>query len=92
VKQQGQQKACLQKLFAQRLKPQSRFPGYGQRLYVPNETTSCSTMMLHVRITTKNAWTWIQDHDKSANGMKAWLALVQHYDGTCELNKRWQMC
>jgi hypothetical protein len=35
-----------------------------------------------------NAWTWIQDHDKSANGMKAWLALVQHYDGTCELNKR----
>jgi len=35
-----------------------------------------------------DAWTWIQDYDKSANGRKAWLALVGHYDGTGELNKR----
>ena len=35
-----------------------------------------------------DAWTWIQDFDKSANGRKAWLALVGHYDGTGELNKR----
>jgi hypothetical protein len=36
-----------------------------------------------------DTWTWIQDHDKSSNGRKAWLALVGHsYDGTGELNKR----
>ena len=35
-----------------------------------------------------DAWTWIQDHDKSSNGRKAWLTLVGHYDGTGELNKR----
>jgi hypothetical protein len=35
-----------------------------------------------------DVWTWIQDHDKSLNGRKAWLALVGHYDGTGELNKR----
>ncbi len=35
-----------------------------------------------------DAWTWIQDHDRTANGRKAWKALVRHYDGTGELNKR----
>ena len=35
-----------------------------------------------------DAWTWIQDHDKTSNGRKAWLALIAHYDGTGELNKR----
>jgi hypothetical protein len=35
-----------------------------------------------------DAWTWIQDHDKSANGRGAWMSLIGHYDGTGELNKR----
>jgi hypothetical protein len=35
-----------------------------------------------------NAWTWIQSFDCTANGRKGWLALVAHYDGTGELNKR----
>ena len=35
-----------------------------------------------------DAWTWIQDHDLSANGCKAWQALITHYDGVGELNKR----
>lgn len=35
-----------------------------------------------------DAWTWIQDNDAVSNGRKAWLALVAHYDGSGELNKR----
>lgn len=35
-----------------------------------------------------DAWTWIQSYDRTANGRNAWLALVAHYDGTGELNKR----
>lgn len=35
-----------------------------------------------------DAWTWIQDHDRTANGRKAWQALVKHYDRTGELNKQ----
>jgi hypothetical protein len=34
-----------------------------------------------------NVWTWFQSFDFTANGRKAWLALVAHYDGTGELNK-----
>lgn len=34
-----------------------------------------------------DAWTWIQDHDRTSNGRKAWHSLVTHYDGTGELNK-----
>jgi hypothetical protein len=39
-------------------------------------------------IKTDASWMWIQDHDKSSNSWKAWLALVSHYDGTGELNNR----
>jgi hypothetical protein len=35
-----------------------------------------------------DAWTWIQSFDRASEGRKAWLALVAHYDGTGELNKR----
>jgi len=35
-----------------------------------------------------DAWTWIQSFDRAADGRKAWLALVGHYNGTGELNKR----
>ena len=35
-----------------------------------------------------DAWTWIQDHDKSANGSRAWMSLIGHYNGTGDLNKR----
>jgi hypothetical protein len=35
-----------------------------------------------------DAWTWIQSFDRTAHGRKEWLALVAHYDGTGELNKR----
>ena len=35
-----------------------------------------------------DAWTWIQTFDRTANGRKAWLALVAHFDGMGELNKR----
>ena len=35
-----------------------------------------------------DAWTWIQEHGMSANGRKAWRALVTHYDhGVGELYK-----
>lgn len=44
--------------------------------------------MLKAACVKSDAWTWIQDHDKSANGRKAWHALIAHYDGTGELNKR----
>ena len=35
-----------------------------------------------------DAWTWIQSFDRAADGRKAWLSLVGHYDGTGELSKR----
>ena len=35
-----------------------------------------------------DAWTWIQNFDCTADGRKGWLALVGHYNGTGELNKR----
>ena len=44
--------------------------------------------MLKAACIKSDAWTWIQDYDRTANGRKAWLALVAHYDGTGELNKR----
>jgi hypothetical protein len=37
-----------------------------------------------------NAWAWIQKNDPFADGRKAWLALVAHYDGFGDLNKRVQ--
>jgi hypothetical protein len=37
-----------------------------------------------------DAWAWIQKNDPSADGRKAWLALIAHYDGYGELNKRVQ--
>ena len=33
-----------------------------------------------------DAWTWVRSFDRTANGRKAWLALVAHYDGTGEVN------
>lgn len=44
--------------------------------------------MLKASCVKTDAWTWIQDHDKSSNGRKAWQTLVGHYDGVGELNKR----
>jgi hypothetical protein len=44
--------------------------------------------MLKAACVKSDAWTWIQDYDKYANGRKAWQALIGHYDGTGELNKR----
>jgi hypothetical protein len=35
-----------------------------------------------------DAWTWIQSFERTANGRKAWLVLVAHYDGMGEFNKR----
>ena len=35
-----------------------------------------------------DAWAWIRLYDRAADGRKAWLALVQHYDGSGELSKR----
>ncbi len=43
--------------------------------------------MLKAACVKSDAWTWIQDYDKNANGRKAWQALIAHYDGTGELNK-----
>ena len=37
-----------------------------------------------------DTWAWIQKNDPSADGRKAWLALVAHYDGCGELNKHVQ--
>jgi hypothetical protein len=37
-----------------------------------------------------DAWAWIQRNAPSADGRKAWLALVVHYDGYGKLNKRVQ--
>jgi hypothetical protein len=44
--------------------------------------------MLKAACVKSDAWTWIQDYDKNANSCKAWQALIAHYDGTDELNKR----
>jgi hypothetical protein len=44
--------------------------------------------MLKASCVKSDAWAWIQDHDKSADGRKAWRSLVSHYDGTGELSKR----
>jgi len=44
--------------------------------------------MLKAACVKSDAWTWIQDHDRSGDGRAAWFALVNHYDGTGELNKR----
>ena len=45
--------------------------------------------MLKAASIKSDAWTWIQDHDKTSNGRKAWQSLVtNHYDGTGELSKR----
>ena len=44
--------------------------------------------MLKAACIKSNAWTWIQDCDRTANGRKAWLALVEHYNGSGKLNKR----
>jgi hypothetical protein len=44
--------------------------------------------MLKAACVKSDAWTWIQDYDKNANGRKAWQALIAHYDGTGELKKR----
>ena len=44
--------------------------------------------MLKAACVKSDAWTWIQDQDRSANGRAAWNALVSHYDGSGELNKR----
>ena len=46
--------------------------------------------MLKAACVDTDAWAWIQQHDSSADGRKAWLALVAHYDGYGELNKRIQ--
>jgi hypothetical protein len=43
--------------------------------------------MLKLACIKSDAWTWIQSFDRAADGRKAWLALVGHYDGTGELNK-----
>ena len=44
--------------------------------------------MLKAACVKSDAWTWIQDHDRSGNGRGAWFSLIGHYDGTGELNKR----
>jgi hypothetical protein len=44
--------------------------------------------MLKATCTKLDAWTWIQDHDKTSNGRKAWHSLINHNDGTGELSKR----
>lgn len=44
--------------------------------------------MLKAACVKTDAWTWIQDQDKSDDGWKAWQPLVPHYDGAGELSKR----
>jgi hypothetical protein len=44
--------------------------------------------MLKLACIKSDAWTLIQSFDRAADGRKAWLALVGHYDGTGELTKR----
>ena len=34
------------------------------------------------------AWVWLEKFDPTSDGRKAWMALVEHYDGYGELNKR----
>ena len=43
--------------------------------------------MLKAACIKSDAWTWIQDCDRTANRRKTWLALMAHYDGSGELNK-----
>ena len=44
--------------------------------------------MLKAACVETDAWaSWIQGHDRTYDGRKAWLALVEHYDGTAELNR-----
>ena len=44
--------------------------------------------MLKAACVKSDAWTWIQDYDRTSDGRGAWQALINHYDGTGELNKR----
>ena len=44
--------------------------------------------MLKAACIRTDAWIWIQTCDTTYNGRKAWLALVEHYDGDSELGKR----
>jgi hypothetical protein len=44
--------------------------------------------MLRAALIDTNSWAWIMQSNPAANGRKAWLALVAHYDGYGELNKR----
>ena len=44
--------------------------------------------MLKAACIQTDAWAWIQGHDATYDGRKAWLALVGHYNGTAELNRR----
>jgi hypothetical protein len=44
--------------------------------------------MLKSACVKSDAWTWLQSFNCTADGKKAWLALVGHYDGTGELNER----
>jgi hypothetical protein len=46
--------------------------------------------MLKAACVDTDAWAWIESNDPSADGRKAWLALINHYDGYGELNKRIQ--
>ena len=41
--------------------------------------------MLKAACIETDAWAWIQGHDATYDGRKAWLALVGHYNGTAEL-------
>ena len=34
------------------------------------------------------AWGWLEKFNPTSNGRKAWVALIGHYDGYGELNKR----
>ena len=43
--------------------------------------------MLKAACANTDAWAWIRKNDPSADGRKAWLTLVVHYDGYGELNK-----
>ena len=44
--------------------------------------------MLKAACVDTKAWPWLMKHGPKADGRKAWLALVAHYNGYGELNKR----
>ena len=46
--------------------------------------------MLKAACVGTDAWAWIQQHDSSADGRRAWLTLIVHYDGYGELYKHVQ--